>query len=244
MCSLYLIILSGLIFSSVSAVETSANKSYAIEPGLDYSIAKGGRLYDKWFKEKMIASPKQAHPSYPDSGKYKGKKSADWRCKECHGWDYQGKNGLYRSGKHYSGIDGISQVKKISLKKLTASMRNKPHQYNDKMLSDSDVNHLLNFIQHGLVEMSHYIDVNTNKAKGNASKGKNYYQTLCASCHGLDAKIEDMPDLPKLSKKNPWEVMHKIQNGQPGEDMPALKALDISITVDILTYLQFISVTK
>ena len=25
---------------------------------------------------------------------------------------------------------------------------------------------------------------------------------------------------------NPWEVMHKILNGQPGEQMPALRALD------------------
>ena len=39
-----------------------------------YSIARGGRLYDKWFKESPTAkTPEIAHPGYPDSGKYKGK---------------------------------------------------------------------------------------------------------------------------------------------------------------------------
>ncbi len=32
--------------------------------------------------------------------------------------------------------------------------------------------------------------------------------------------------------------MHKILNGQPGADMPAMRALDMQISVDILAYLQ------
>ena len=36
---------------------------------------------------------------------------------------------------------------------------------------------------------------------------------------------------------NPWEVMHKILNGQPGEKMPALRALDHQITVDIMAHM-------
>ena len=62
---------------------------------------------------------------------------------------------------------------------------------------------------------------------------------FAAACHGLDGKAEDeAPPLGKLSNKNPWETMHKILNGQPGEEMPALRALDKQITVDILAYLQ------
>ena len=47
-----------------------------------------------------------------------------------------------------------------------------------------------------------------------------------------------MPSLGKLAGKNPWEVLHKILNGQPGANMPALRSLDISYSINILTYLQ------
>ena len=30
-----------------------------------------------------------------------------WRCKECHGWDYAGKDGAYGSGDHRTGIVGV-----------------------------------------------------------------------------------------------------------------------------------------
>lgn len=36
---------------------------------------------------------------------------------------------------------------------------------------------------------------------------------------------------------NPWEVMHKLLNGQPAEEMPALRALDRKVVSDIMRYL-------
>mgnify|MGYP003462136573 CR=1 FL=1 len=36
---------------------------------------------------------------------------------------------------------------------------------------------------------------------------------------------------------NPQEVMHKLFNGQPGEVMPALRALDHSVAANVLAYL-------
>jgi thiosulfate dehydrogenase len=36
---------------------------------------------------------------------------------------------------------------------------------------------------------------------------------------------------------NPWEVMHKIMNGQPNEQMPALRAIDRQVAVDIMAHL-------
>ena len=38
-------------------------------------------------------------------------------------------------------------------------------------------------------------------------------------------------------KSNPWEVMHKIFNGQLGEEMPALRAFDHQIIADITCYM-------
>jgi thiosulfate dehydrogenase len=43
---------------------------------------------------------------------------------------------------------------------------------------------------------------------------------------------------------NPWEVMHKILNGQPGESMPALRALDRQIVVDIMAHLSTLPMDK
>lgn len=36
---------------------------------------------------------------------------------------------------------------------------------------------------------------------------------------------------------NPWEVLHKILNGQPAEQMPALRTLDRQIAVDLMAHL-------
>ena len=133
------------------------NQAKAVEPGLDYSIARGGKLYDKWFKENSVASPKVANPAYPDSGKYKGKKSSDWRCKECHGWDYNGKDGHYRDGKHYTGINGLLQLKGHKQIPLKNILHNSQHNYTQKMLSEQDYKDLDNFLSYGLFDMTKYI---------------------------------------------------------------------------------------
>ena len=36
---------------------------------------------------------------------------------------------------------------------------------------------------------------------------------------------------------NPWEVMHKIPNAQPGEEMPALRALDRQVILDLMSHM-------
>jgi thiosulfate dehydrogenase len=206
---------------------------------LDYSIARGGKLYDKWFKTNSTDAPKTANPAYPDSGKYKGKKASDWRCKECHGWDYLGKDGNYSKGKHFTGTGGVLQASGKSEAQLASLLRDKNHGYTAEMLSSKDVADLSNFLQKGMVDMDKYIDRASKKPSGDVNKGEAYYQTICAGCHGLDGKEEDTaPPLGQLSNKNPWEILHKILNGQPGAEMTAMRALDMQISVDILTYLQ------
>ena len=43
---------------------------------------------------------------------------------------------------------------------------------------------------------------------------------------------------------NPWEVMHKLMNGQPGEQMPALRALDHQVVLDLLAHLKTLPTAK
>ncbi len=206
----------------------------------DYSLARGGRLYDKWYKESSKAkAPDIPNPTYPKNGSYYGKKSSDWRCKECHGWDYRGSKGAYASGKHYTGIKGIGGKQGSPAEEIIAILKDDNHGYGNASMSIQDYRDLALFVSKGQIDMTTYIDPKTKSGKGNVAKGKAYYETVCANCHGLDGKLDDqIPPMGKLANKNPWEVMHKTMNGQPKEEMPALRAFDPQVAADILTYTQ------
>ncbi len=230
MKKIFVVLVSGLLPCGVSADDTAG--------GHVYSIARGGKLYDKWFKTNKAGTPTMANPSYPDQAAYKGKKGSDWRCKECHGWDYLGRDGAYGEGKHYTGTKGLQYAFNINPYQLEKILKDKHHGFNEKMLSKKDVTDLTNFLREGTFNMRRYIKPDTLKANGRWESGKAYYQTVCSGCHDLDGKGEDTPPLGKLSNENPWEVLHKIRNGQPGTEMPAMAAFDQQVSADILTYIQ------
>lgn len=203
---------------------------------MESSMARGGKLYDKWFKVIKAKEPKQSHPLYPADKKYAQKPAANWRCKECHGWDYTGKDGAYKSGKHASGIKGINGMKGADTAKVVAILEGKPHDFGGK-LNDADLMDLANFVSQGQIDMDPYIDRASKAPKGDAAKGAAYYNTICAGCHGVDGKLPKEMKPFGAQMGNPWEVMHKILNGQPGEQMPALRALDRGIVADIMAHL-------
>jgi len=206
-----------------------------------YSIVRGGRLYDKWFKVAEEAKrPDGAQPAYPEDGKYRGdEKGADWRCKECHGWDYKGVSGVYGKGKHYTGIKGIDGMIGADPKSVVAVLSNDTHALQGTGLTDADLYDLAMFVTQGQVEMGNYIDPETKQSNGNVELGRAYFDTVCANCHGLDGRYDDhMEPLGELSNDNPWEVLHKILNGQPKEEMPALHPFGPEAANDILAYIQ------
>ncbi len=106
------------------------------------------------------------------------------------------------------------------------------------MLSQQDVQDLAAFTNQGTFNLNSCIDPRTKVARGNASSDKQYYQTICATCHDLDGKGEDSLPFGSLAWDNPWEVLHKILNGQPDKEMPALRAFGIQSSVDVLAYIQ------
>ena len=61
---------------------------------------------------------------------------------------------------------------------------------------------------------------------------------MCAQCHGKNGDLpKDMSKTLAAQLSNPWEVLHKILNGQPAEQMPALRTLDRQIAVDLMAHL-------
>ena len=199
--------------------------------------ARGGKLYDKWYAVVEAEAPSTSHPLYPADKKYAAKPKANWRCKECHGWDYMGADGAYKSGKHSSGIKGINGAAGRDTGEIIAILKDDKHGYGDK-LGDVDLQDLALFVSEGQVDMDKYIDrASKSPRNGDAEKGAAYYNTICANCHGRDGK--QPKDMKPFAKQmgNPWEVMHKILNGQPNEDMPALRALDRQVILDVMSYL-------
>lgn len=199
------------------------------------AIARGGRLYDKWFVENKAEKPTADHAAYPHKGGQYGKDTS-WRCKECHGWDGAGKDGAYAKGGHATGIKGVRDFIGKEPAAVAAIIRNPTHGYTDKQLSDKDVADLALFVTKGQLDFAKYVEA--GKPKGDGAKGEAYYNTMCAGCHGLDGK--KVPNAPSLGSVagNPYEMLHKVVNGQPGEAMPSLRALDPQIATDIVVHLQ------
>jgi thiosulfate dehydrogenase len=225
------------LLSGLSVVLLSQLPGYVVAEEVS-SIARGGQLYDKWFAVTGAAKPKETHPAWPASNTKK-KGNATHRCKSCHGWDLMGKDGAYASGSYKTGISGLRNMQGASPSKVIAAMKDGTHGYAGKM-SGQDFTDLANFVTRGQIDMDKIIDRKTKGAiGGDQQRGAAYYNTVCANCHDKSGKEpKDMPALGGLSWKNPWEVVHKILNGQPDEDMPAMRAFDLQVTVDILSHLQ------
>lgn len=201
------------------------------------AMARGGRLYDKWWVENGTAKPEGMHPSYPiKGGKYADENS--WRCKECHGWDYRGKDGAYAKGGHATGISGINGAADKNPAVIATLLRDKNHRYSESQLSAKDINDLALFVTQGQGSPAKYLSAD-NKSIGNLDKGEAYFKTICAGCHGADGtmiKIDDGMGLGSVAG-NGAEMLHKLRNGQPGQGMPALRALDAQVTADLASYL-------
>ncbi len=86
-------------------------------------------------------------------------------------------------------------------------------------------------------DMTKYINADKS-VNGDTARGAAYYNTLCAGCHGENGnRPKNMKkSLGKVVSGNPWEGLHKIMNGQPDEEMPALRALPMDIVIDTLAY--------
>lgn len=222
---------------SVAAVLVIVGAPQSHSAEVESAIARGGRLYDKWFAENKTEKPGDDHPAYPHKGGKYGK-DASWRCKECHGWDYRGSEGAYAKGGHATGIKGIRAAAGKDAKEIAAMLRQPPHSYAESQLPAKDIDDIALFVSKGQIDMTALIDVATGKPKGDGAKGEVYFNTLCAGCHGVDGKkVANAPPLGSVAG-NAFEMMHKILNGQPAEAMPALRAIDHQIAVDIAVHLQ------
>ena len=138
---------------------------------IESSIARGGLLYDKWYAVIDAEKPTESHPSYPADKKYADKPEANWRCKECHGWDNMGVDGAYASASHNSGIKGINGASGQSAAEIIATLKGDAHGYGD-LLSDQDMTDLANFVSKGQIDMDQYIDRHAARVRRGGASGR------------------------------------------------------------------------
>ncbi len=191
----------------------------------------GGKLYDNWWKEiKGAYEPRKDHPLWKMQASNKRTGSATWRCKECHGWDYKGKDGIYGTGSHKTGFPGIFDTRNLPVTELESILKggtNPDHDFSPYM-SDAALHKLSVFISTGLIDLDGYIDPSSKKmANADIKNGEVIYvRTKCHFCHGKNGgqiAKEDDEYLGAVANSNPWEFIHKTRFGEPGEIMPALK---------------------
>ena len=241
-----------VVFTSVPAPLIAAEPSQAQKaapitgeaesPAAIWAISRGGQLYDTWWKVIEAEEPTGTHPAYPATGKQKG--ATTWRCKECHGWDYKGADGAYAKGSHFTGIKGVRGVVDIDPGRIRKIITDKTHRFTEKQLPVAAMEKLALFLSFGQIDMDVHIDRATKKARGDARRGAQFFQTICANCHGFDGKAMNFGDekapefVGTVCTENPWEALNKIRFGQPGVGMVSLSVLEVQDQVNILSYCQ------
>jgi len=190
------------------------------------SVVRGGRLYDNWSLEAKGRAPNHPNPAF--KSKQAPIAPADsWRCVTCHGWDYQGAE----------GIKGISIREKTDPLAIAALLKDANHGYGE-LLSELDRLDLGNFVASGQADMRKLQALALRSKPGQATSDK-VYATVCANCHGLDgALLRQVPPLGDSARQRPQEVLHVALNGHPGGNMPALRTLGEETVAKMLAYLQ------
>ena len=213
-----------------------------IEPTDAWRIARGGRLYDKWYAVTDFDKPDSTHSAWPSSNTKKTG-ATTWRCKSCHGWDFKGKDGKYGSGSFKTGIMGVRSVEGKSLDDIHAILMNSTHGFTHDMIPKNDMLHLAYFLRKGQYDISPYVN-DDGTVNGNVDRGAAMFQNTCAACHGFDGRALNWGDDEKPSyigteaQKNPWEIMAKIRHGHPATQMIAYSAFPMQDAADVLAYSQ------
>jgi mono/diheme cytochrome c family protein len=223
---------------------------------MNADVVRGGQLYDKYWVVNGSDEPTGNHSLYPTFGAKTG--NTTWRCKECHGWDYIGKDGRYASGSHFTGIKGLYPSSE-SLWHAFLSIKDN-HGYSATDLTDSDIWDLVKFYKEGLVNVSIILNkegtftgdmvsggsLYNNGVPGSES-GTTKTNASCSSCHGTDGTNEVVTGFDAfpgfLANDNPQEFLHKVRFGHPGSTMPASESINGSLhdVTDLSAYSQTLS---
>lgn len=207
----------------------------------------GGQMYDNWYNVLDADPPVGDHPLWnSDNELTSGAKT--WRCAECHGWDYQGEDGAYSSGDHYTGIPGVQNAIGMNNQEIMSWLNGEkdPRHNFTPYINPSAMTDLVAFLRTKQVNYNLLVDYESHAALGNKLEGKVLYEDTCQSCHGENGEKQNFASaanpsfLGDISWVDPWQTIHKIRFGQTNTLMPAAENLgwNLQDVANVLAYLQ------
>jgi thiosulfate dehydrogenase len=223
-------------------------QTFVTEP----TASGGGLLYDNWWVPQGMDAPTGDHPLWATQSTNTRTGVDTWRCKECHGWDYQGVEGAYGSGSHITGFPGILSAADMTAEEIISWLngeQNADHDFSS-LMSEAAMAAMVRFIQEEMMtDLSGAIN-DDKSSTGDSEMGRALYDPTCAECHGENGRelnfgdADDPEFLGTLALDNPWETVHKAAHGQPGEPMPSGIAMAWTLEqyADLLAYLQTLPV--
>lgn len=211
--------------------------------------ARGGQLYDKWITVKTVTLPTTMTDK--TGATITNTAVHDFRCKNCHGWDYKGTAGLY--GPTYQNKAYAAAVNFVGTTKTEAQLADTIKNGGTGMpafgaqLTDTDIADLTKFLKEGVYDTSSYITLDATKAKkyvlaagASASAGDTLFASKCAGCHGATGETLQLDsgtlNVGSHTRQNAYEDNHKIKFGHPGSIMGSITTTTTEIR-DILAAL-------
>ena len=248
----------GLVLSA------GCGKTYASDttPYQRADLTQGARLFDNWMKEKG-ATPTAINPGYLRTKGTSKSVTSTWRCNECHGWDYQGVDGTYATGSHYTGVQGLLVAQGDPPEHLFAFVQGGSEAKGmtafgvEQSFTDEDIWDLVKFIKEGTADFAGRIDLATGKPiKGTAAAGKELYEKglpgsspfqTCLYCHGADGRKFNFHTAPQAPEglpdvvSDPFQFTHHVRFGYSGGVlMPPYneRGWTVDNVMDVLAYVQ------
>jgi thiosulfate dehydrogenase len=78
-------------------------------------------------KTPVRPGPEGANPACPTAVNSEQTGAGTWRCKECRGWDRQGKDGIYSKGSHFTGIKGTMGLQGACVEQIVPILHDRNH---------------------------------------------------------------------------------------------------------------------
>lgn len=217
---LFFMIFAGISVNTAFAFNDLSSKN---------SVVRGAALYDNWMATLGTTAPAGNMPIWSRQSTNTRSGADTWRCVTCHGWDYQGKDGAYRSGSNYTGFPGVFKIAQTKnseeIRRQLTGERDPAHNFSI-YLGQQDITDIIEFLTTALIDDSQFIDpITLQVIGGDVAHGKELFTQQCASCHGEDGtKIQFRFEginatLGTLAIQDPWRFLHKTRFGTPGTPM-------------------------